>query len=71
MLDNIATQCYPLRCYSCGGYGHKANNYWNSRKQSMRNASYNTKKVVNRTWKKNEVVVIDDQRTKLKKPGHS
>jgi hypothetical protein len=48
-----------MRCYSCGGYGHKAYNYWNLRKQSMRNNSYSTTKGVNGTWKKNEVVVIE------------
>jgi hypothetical protein len=37
----------------------------------MRNASYNTTKRVNETWKKNEVAVIEYQRTKFKKPGHS
>jgi hypothetical protein len=37
----------------------------------MRNASYSTTKGVNETRKKNEAAVIDDQRTKLKKPGHS
>jgi hypothetical protein len=60
-----------MRCYSCGGYGHKSYNYWNSRKQSMRNVSYKMTKGVNETWKKKETAVIDDQRTKLKKPGHS
>jgi hypothetical protein len=37
-VGHIATRCYTMRCYNCGGYGHKAHNYWNSRKQSMRNA---------------------------------
>jgi hypothetical protein len=37
-VGHIATHCYTMRCYSCGGYGHKDHNYWNSRKQSMRNA---------------------------------
>jgi hypothetical protein len=60
-----------MRCYSCGGYGHKAHNCWNSRRQSMRNVSYNTKRRVKETWKKNEVAVIEDQRTKFNKPGHS
>jgi hypothetical protein len=68
---HISTHCYTMRCYSCGGYGHKAHNCWNSRKKSMRNASYNTEKEVNGTWKKNEVAVIEYQRTKLKKSGHS
>jgi hypothetical protein len=60
-----------MRCYSCGGYGHKAHNCWNSRRQSMRNDSYNTTRRVNETWNKNEVVVIEDQRTTFKKLGHS
>jgi hypothetical protein len=55
-------------CYSYGGYVHKAYNCWNSRKHSMRNASYNMTKRVNETWKKNEVAVIEDQRTNFKKP---
>jgi hypothetical protein len=59
-VGHIATHCYTMRCYSCGGYGHKANNCWNSRKQSMRNDSYNMTKGVNGTWKKNEVAVIED-----------
>jgi hypothetical protein len=70
-VGHIVAHCYTMRCYSCGGYGHKAYNCWNSRKQSMRNTSYSTTKGVNGTWKKNEVAVIEDQRTKFKKPGHS
>ena len=60
-----------MRCYSCGGYGHKSHNCWKSRKHSVRIALYNMEKRVNETWKKNEVPVIEDQRTKFKKPGHS
>ena len=70
-VGHIATHCYTMRCYSCGGYGHKAHNCWNSRKQSMRNDLYSMTKGVNGKWKKNEVTVIEDQRTKFKKPGHS
>jgi hypothetical protein len=70
-VGHIVAYCYTMRCYSCDGYGHKAYNCWNSRKQSMRNMSYITKKGVNGTWKKNEVAVIDDQRTTFKKPRHS
>jgi hypothetical protein len=62
-----------IRCWNCNhvGYGHKSHNYWNSRKQSMRNDLYNMKKGVNGKWKKNEVAVIEYQRTKFKKPRHS
>jgi hypothetical protein len=37
----------------------------------MRNASYNMTRRVNETWKKDEVARIDDQRTKVERPGHS
>ena len=37
----------------------------------MRNDLYNTTKRVNGRWKKNEVAVIEDQRTKFKKLVHS
>jgi hypothetical protein len=70
-IGHIVAQCYTMRFYSCGGCGHKAYNYWNSRKHSMINASYRTTKGVNETWKKKETTNIDDQRTKFKKPGHS
>jgi hypothetical protein len=71
LVGHIATHCYTMRCYSCGGYGHKAHNYWNSRRQSMRNASYNMTRRENETWKKNEVAIIEYHRTKFKKLGHS
>jgi hypothetical protein len=70
-VGHISTHCYTMRCNSCEGHSHKAHNYWNSRKQSMRNALYNMTKRVKGIWKKNEVLVIDDQRTNFKKPGHS
>jgi hypothetical protein len=31
-VEHIVTHCYTMRCYSCGGYGHKSHNFWNSRK---------------------------------------
>jgi hypothetical protein len=37
----------------------------------MTNSSYNKTKGVNKTWKKNEVAVIEDQRTNFKKSRHS
>jgi abortive infection bacteriophage resistance protein len=60
-----------MRCYNCGGFGHKAQDYWNSRRQSMRNDSYNTTRRVNETWKKNEVEIIEYHRTKAEKPRQS
>jgi hypothetical protein len=68
LVGNIVAHCYTMRCYSCGGFGYKSQDYWKSRRQSMRNASYNTKRRVNETWKTNEVEIIEDQRKKVKKP---
>jgi hypothetical protein len=50
-VGHIVAHCYTMRCYSCGGYGHKSYNYWNSRKKSIRNASYMMTRRVNKTWK--------------------
>jgi hypothetical protein len=51
-VGHIVAHCYTMRCYNCGGYVHKAYNYWNSRKQSIRNASHNmTTRVNKKVWK--------------------
>jgi len=67
----IVSHCHTMRCYICGGFGHKAQDFWNSRRQSMRNASYNKERRVNETWKKDEVSRIEDHRTKVERPWHS
>jgi hypothetical protein len=54
LVGHITAHCHTMRCYNCGGFGNKAHDCWNSRRQSMRNDSYRR---VNETWKKNEVVV--------------
>jgi hypothetical protein len=71
IIGYISTHCYTMRCYSCDGFGHKAQDCWNLRRQSMRNASYNTTRRVNETWKKNEAPIIEEHRKKVKKPRHS
>jgi hypothetical protein len=51
-VGHIASHYYTMRCYACSGYGHKAHNCWNSRKQSIRNASHNiTTRVNKKIWK--------------------
>ena len=35
-VGHIAVHCCTMRCYSCSGLGHKAQNCGNTRKQSLR-----------------------------------
>jgi hypothetical protein len=51
LVGHIATHCYTMRCYSCDGYGHNAHECWNSKRHSIRNASQNMTRRVNKTWK--------------------
>jgi hypothetical protein len=33
-----------MRCYSCSGFGHKSQDYWNTRRNSMMRSSYSMNK---------------------------
>ena len=35
-VGHIAAHCRTMRCYSCSGLGHKAQDCWSTRKQSLR-----------------------------------
>jgi hypothetical protein len=39
-VGHIDAQCHTMRCYICSGFGHKSQDCWNTRRQSMRSASY-------------------------------
>jgi hypothetical protein len=51
-VGHIATHCYIMRCYSCGIYGEKSHDCWNSRIQSIISASYNMTTRVKRRYGK-------------------
>jgi hypothetical protein len=54
-----------MRCYKCDWFGEKSKNCRKSRRQSMRNNSYNSGRKYNEGWKK----IRNDkyQRTNLEK----
>jgi hypothetical protein len=60
-----------MRCSNCSGFGHKSQDCWNSRRKSMRNDSYNMEIRENETWKKDNVEIMEAQRTSTEKLGHS
>jgi hypothetical protein len=52
LVLHITTHCYTMRFYSCDGYGQKYHDCWNSKRHSIRNASHNMTRRVNKTWKR-------------------
>jgi hypothetical protein len=55
-FGHIVAHCYTMKFYGCGRYGHKAYNCWNLRRQSIRNASHNMTRRVNKIWKRKSEV---------------
>jgi hypothetical protein len=66
-----------FKCFKCGKVGHFASSVPISRKTLKMNKIKIIKirrrknPGINETWKKKENAIINDQKTKLKKPGHS
>ena len=41
-VGHIAAHCCTMRCYSCSGLGHKAQDCWSTRKQPLRSFPYSS-----------------------------
>ncbi len=41
-----------MRCYTCNGFGNKAQDCWNSRSQPMKNTPYSSGRKSNKDWNK-------------------
>ena len=60
-----------MRCYSCSGFGHKAQDCYNSRRQQMRNAPYSSTRNFHESWKENDVKRKKFKKTNVEDKGHS
>ena len=60
-----------MRCYSCNGFGHKAQECGNSRRKQMRNAPYSSTRNSNESWSANEIERMKFHRTGVEDIGHS
>jgi hypothetical protein len=69
-LGHIASHCHTMRCYNYSGFDHKAQDCWNSRRQSMRSASYSMERRALVTWKEDNVERMETQSTSTEKPWH-
>jgi hypothetical protein len=70
-VGHIAAHCHKMRCYKCSGFGHKAQDCWNSRRHLMRSVSYSMETRAHITWKEDNVERMEAQSTSIEKPGHS
>ena len=60
-----------MRCNSCSGFGHKAQDCYNSRRQQMKNALYSSTRNFHESWKENDVERMRCKRTGVEDKGHS
>jgi hypothetical protein len=65
-VGHIVAHCHTMRCYSCSGFGHKSQDCWNSRRQSMRNVSYYMERREHEAWKKDNVERMEAQKKVLR-----
>ena len=69
--QHLAPKCHTLRCFTYGGFGHKAQVCASPRRQSMRSLSYPSARKVDESWKKNNAKIFEDQRTNDHSQIHS
>ena len=60
-----------MRCYSCSGFGHKAQDFYNSRRKQTKNAPYRSTRNFHESWKENDVERMKSKRTGVEDKGHS
>ena len=70
-VGHVAARCHTLRCFTCGGVGHKAQVCASRRRQSMRSFSYLSARKVYESWKKNDTGSFEVQRRNDLSQGRS
>jgi hypothetical protein len=60
-VGHIDVHCHTMRCYNYSGFGHKAQDCWNSRRQSMGSASHNMETRAHETKKEYNVEKMEAQ----------
>jgi hypothetical protein len=63
LVGHIVAHCHTMRCYSCSGFGYKSQDCWNTRRQSMKSASYSMKRRTPETRKEDKVKRMEDKRS--------
>ena len=60
---HIVATCHTLRCYTCSGFGHKAQECASQRSQPKR-TPYTSARRTNEPWKKTNAGRFEDKNTK-------
>ena len=63
IFGHIAANCHTMRCYSCSGFGHKAQECPSQRSQPRVSPSCTSARKVYESWKKNDTGSFEGQRT--------
>jgi hypothetical protein len=69
-VGHIVAHCHTMRCYNCSGFGHKSQDCWNTRRQSMRSASYSMTRRTHETRKEDNIEKMEAQSSSSEKLGH-
>jgi hypothetical protein len=69
-VGHIVAHCHTMRCYSCSGFGHKSQDCWNTRRQSMRSASYSMTRRTHEARKEDNFENMEAQSSSSEKLGH-
>jgi hypothetical protein len=59
-----------MRCYNCSGFGHKSQEYWNTRRKSMMRTSHSMARRRNEVRKVDIFEKMDTQSSSSKERGH-
>jgi hypothetical protein len=59
-----------MRCYSCSGFGHKSQDFWNTRRNSMMRTSYSMTRRRHQVRKEDIFENMEAQSSSSEKLGH-
>jgi hypothetical protein len=69
-VGHIVSHCHTMRCYKCSGFGHKSQDCWNTRRQSMRSASFSMTRRTHEVRKKYNFEKLEAQSSRFEKLEH-
>jgi hypothetical protein len=69
-VEHISIHCNTMRCYNCSGFGHKSDECWNTRRNSMMRTSNSMARRRNEVRKGDIFEKMDAQSSSYEEQGH-